>query len=113
MEYISETARQKEAFSAPEIGVVKVHYHDYISDFEDSFLCVSVSVNRLDCANYGAVICIDQYGQPHNLGAYYLPRSMAIAHSIADNISDPTAAEYVLRKYHRWSIDDDNATDLD
>lgn len=113
MEYISESEQQKDIFDAPEIGSVWVHYHDYVEDLEDTFLCVSVSVERLECANYGAVICTDKNGKQHNLGAYSLPRSMAIAHHIADNISDEKAKEYTFRKYHIWSVDDENAVELE
>ena len=113
MTYITESDQRKTTCDCPRIGGVKVHYHDYVEDNEDSFLAVAVAVDRLSIADYGSVICVDDSGKEHFLGAYFLPKAVAIAHHITEDIGDPLAMQYTIRKYHIWSTDDDLAVDLD
>ena len=113
MTYISETDQRKTLPECPRRGVVKIHYHDYVEDDEDTFLAVSVAVDRLSIADYGSVICVDDSGKEHFLGAYFLPKAVAIAHHIAEDITDPLAMQYTIRKYHIYSVDDDKAVDIE
>ena len=111
MTYITESDQRKSVCNCP--GVLKIHYHDYVEDNEDTFLAVSVAVDRLSVADYGSVICIDDKGKEHFIGAYYLPKAVAIAHHIAEDITDPLAMQYTIRKYHIYSVDDAKAVDLE
>lgn len=113
MTYITESDQRKTLSECPRKGVVKIHYHDYVDDSEDTFLAVSVAVDRLSIADYGSVLCIDDQWKEHFLGAYFLPKAVAIAHHIAEDISDPLAMCYTLRKYHIYSTDDEKAVDLE
>lgn len=113
MTYISETDQRKSVCDCPRRGAVKIHYHDYVEDNEESFLAISVAVDRLSLADYGAVLCIDDQGRERFLGAYFLPKAVAMAHHIAEDISDPLAMQYTIRKYHIYSTDDDKAVDLE